>query len=62
METSVSVVHARTSQYIACNQQRKYCYSGILTDIYFLGSLAPYLERAWRLFATPAVSRVPRTI
>ena len=32
---------------------------------YFLASfglLAPYLERAWRLLATPAVSKVPLTI
>ena len=66
-----------------CNQQRKYCYSGIdsvclivtgslsphvmrrqpVSDKhYFLGLLAPYLERACFLLATPAVSRVPLTI
>src|SRR5690242_3157586 len=29
---------------------------------YFFGRLAPYLERAWRRLATPAQSRLPRTV
>lgn len=31
-------------------------------NYYFLGRLAPYLERPWRLASTPDVSNVPRTV